>query len=57
MEKNLKSRPTRCLEEAPCARGENESIPGSDSQSADKEILVSVEMGWQIQGRRQQISN
>jgi len=47
MEKHLESRPTRFIREAPCARRENEGIPGNNSQSTDKEILVSAEM-WRV---------
>jgi len=57
MKKGLERRPTRFIKEAPCARRENESIPGSDSKSADKEILVSTEMWRQVQRGRQELTD
>jgi len=57
MIKGLERRQTRFIKEAPCARRENEDIPGSNSKSADKEILVSTEMWRQVYRGRQGLTD
>jgi hypothetical protein len=48
IKQDLEERPFRSFEEPPGAWGENESVPGCNSESADEEILVSGEMGREI---------
>jgi hypothetical protein len=51
IKQDLKERPFRSFEEPPGAWGENESVPCCDGEGADKEVLVSREMGGEVERR------
>ena len=55
MIENFKERPSFCTEKSPSARRENESIPSGYCQSTYEEVLVSTQMRWEIERRRQKV--
>lgn len=50
MEDNLEHGPTFGPEKSPSPRGENEEVPGGDSEGTDHEIFVCAEMGREVEG-------
>lgn len=52
VEEDLENGPTWGLEQAPGAGGEDEGVPCGNCKCADKEVLVSAEVGREIQRRR-----
>lgn len=49
----LEERPALLLHEAPCAGREDEDIPGSDGEGADKEVLLGREVRGEVEGGRE----
>ncbi len=49
VEEGLEDGPARHAEETPCARGQDERVPGGDGERADKEVLVRAQVRRQVE--------
>lgn len=48
VEEDLEGGPFCGTEQPPCSGGENEGVPGSDSEGADEEVLVGRQVRRQV---------
>ena len=55
MEEDLQWRPLFGTKKTPCARGENEGVPGGDGEGAHEEVLVCREVRGKIEVGREDL--